>query len=68
MKIRYDRDADVLILILKDVPPVDSVEERGGIIVSYASDNEPISVEFLNASARRWISPGDISIPIQIGA
>ena len=67
MKIRYDRDADVLLLILKDDPPVDSIEEPGGIIVSYGQNDEPLSVEFLNASARKWIAPGEVSIPIQMG-
>jgi uncharacterized protein YuzE len=65
MKIRYDREADVLLLILKDAPPVDSIEDPGGIIVSYGENNEPLSVEFLNASARKWIVPGETSIPIQ---
>lgn len=30
MKIRYDPEADVLLLALRDDPPVDAVEEPGG--------------------------------------
>lgn len=30
MKIRYDSEADVLLLILRDDPPVDAIEEPGG--------------------------------------
>lgn len=30
MKIRYDPDADVLMLVLRNNPPVDAIEEPGG--------------------------------------
>ena len=64
MQIRYDSEADVLLLILRDDSPVDAVEEPGGIIVSYGEDGEPVSVEFLNAATRRLILPGEVSVPI----
>ena len=65
MQIRYKADADVLLVVLRDDPPVDAVEEPGGVIVSYGEDGEPVSVEFLNASARRLILPGEVSVKIQ---
>jgi uncharacterized protein YuzE len=65
MNIRYDPDADVLCLLLRGDPPVDAVEEPGGVIVSYGENGEPVSVEFLNASARRLILPGEVSVTIQ---
>ncbi len=64
MQIRYSADADVLLVVLRDDPPADAVEEPGGVIVSYGEDGEPVSVEFLNASARRLILPGEVSVPI----
>ncbi len=65
MRLRYDPNADVLLLILKDDPPADAVEEPGGVIVSYGEDGQPVSVEFLNASARQLIHPGRESIALQ---
>lgn len=65
MQIRYSADADVLLVVLRDEPPADAVEEPGGVIVSYGEDGEPVSVEFLNASARRLILPGEVSVTIQ---
>lgn len=65
MRIRYDPEADVLLLKLRDDPPTDSVEEPGGVIVSYGEDREPVSVEFLNASARRLVLPNEVSVTIQ---
>jgi len=64
MRMRYDPEADVLLLILREEPPEDAVEEPGGVIVSYGEDGEPVSVEFLNASARRLIHPGEASVTI----
>jgi len=65
MRIRYDPEADVLLLILRDDPPVDAVEEPGGVIVSYGEDGEPVSVEFLGASTRQLIQPGEVSVTLQ---
>jgi hypothetical protein len=33
--VRYDRDADVLLVKLRDEPPTGAVEEDGGVIISY---------------------------------
>ena len=56
-----------MLLILHDDPPVDAVEEPGGVIVinSYREDGEPVSVEFLNASARQLVQPGEVSVTLQ---
>jgi uncharacterized protein YuzE len=64
MQIRYNAAADVLLVLLREEPPADAVEEPGGVIVSYGEDGEPVSVEFLNASARRLILPGEVSVTI----
>ena len=65
MRIKYDTEADILLFTLRDDPPVDAIEERGGVIVSYGEDGEPVSVEFLNASVRRLIRSGEVSVTQQ---
>lgn len=65
MRIRYDPAADVLLLVLRDGPPVDAIEEPGGVIVSYGEDGEPVSVEFLNASVRGLARFGEVSVTLQ---
>lgn len=65
MKIRYDKEADVLLLILRDDPPVDAIEEPGGVIVSYGEDGEPVCVEFLNASVRKLVRSGEVSVTLR---
>jgi len=66
MRIRYDSEADILLFVLRDLPPVDAVEEAGGVIISYGEDGEAVSVEFLHASVRHlMIRTGEISVTLQ---
>jgi uncharacterized protein YuzE len=65
VKIKYEPDSDVLIVILREDPPVDAIEEPGGVIVSYGADKEPVSVELLNASLRKLIQPDEVSVTFQ---
>jgi uncharacterized protein YuzE len=65
MRIKYDPDADILIFILRDMPPVDAIEEPGGVIVSYGEDGDPVSVEFMNASSRDLIHEDGVSVTLQ---
>ncbi len=65
MKIRYDSEADVLMMIIRNEPPVDAIEEDGGVIVSYGEDGQPVSVEFLNASVRQLINPDEVSVVLE---
>ena len=65
MRIEYDSEADVLTLVLRAVPPVDAIEEPGGLVISYGDDHEPVSVEFLGASRRGYWEPGQQSIPLE---
>ncbi len=65
MRIKYDSEADVLIFILRNDPPVDAVEEPGGVIISYGEDKAPVSVELLQVSARHLVTPGEVSITLQ---
>ena len=64
MKVKYDHEADILIFELQDNPPVNAVSEPGGMIVSYDEHDEPISIEFLNASKRQLIDPQNLNLAI----
>jgi len=57
--LRYDKDADVLLVKLRDDPPVDAVEEEGGILISYDESGRPVAVEFLNASKHGLVQSQD---------
>lgn len=64
MKVKYDQDADVIIFFLRDDPPVDAIEEAGGVIVSYGKDGEPVTVEFMNASLHNLVTANELSITL----
>lgn len=64
MKVKYDSDADILIFVLREDPPANAISEPGGVIVSYDESNEPVSIEFLNASKRQLFNPEETNITI----
>ena len=64
MKVKYDRDADILIFALREAPPINAISEPGGIIVSYGEDDQPVSIEFLNASKRQLFNPEEMNLTI----
>jgi uncharacterized protein YuzE len=68
MHIRYEAEADVLLLLLRDAAPVDAIEEPGGVIVSYGDDGQPVSVEFLNASHRDLVPAGELTVTMRSSA
>ncbi|MBX3165364.1 MAG: DUF2283 domain-containing protein [Bacteroidetes bacterium] len=50
MKVKYDKEADVLYIQLSDAPIAESDEDRKGIILDYANDGKIVAIEILNAS------------------
>lgn len=49
MRYEYDRETDVLTIILSDSPP-DHGEQAENIIAHYAEDGKPVEIEILDAS------------------
>ncbi|MGB3139120.1 MAG: DUF2283 domain-containing protein [Nodosilinea sp.] len=64
MKVKYDTEADVLIFIMKDAPPYNAISEPGGVIVSYDENENPVSIEFLNASKRQLFNPSETVLQV----
>ncbi len=66
MKVKYDAEADILIFILGDGFPVNAISEPGGVIVSYDESDQPLSIEFLNASQRQLLNPQELKLTVDI--
>jgi uncharacterized protein YuzE len=64
MNLKYDPEADILIFILREGFPANAIAEPGGIIVSYDETEEPLSIEFLNASKRYLFNPQNLQLTI----
>ncbi|MCL2027979.1 MAG: DUF2283 domain-containing protein [Bacteroidales bacterium] len=50
MKVKYDKNVDILYLSFNDEKIFESDEEKKGIILDYAENGKIVGVEVLNAS------------------
>jgi len=50
MKVKYDKEQDILCLSLSDEAVFESDEEKKGLILDYSSDGRIVGIELLNAS------------------
>ncbi|MDX2217098.1 MAG: DUF2283 domain-containing protein [Oculatellaceae cyanobacterium bins.114] len=64
MNVKYDAEADILIFIFRNTFPVNAISEPGGVIISYDEADEPVSIEFLNASKRQLVNPQNLNLTI----
>ena len=64
MKVKYDAEADILMFMMRDEFPANAISEPGGVIVSYDENDEPVSIEILNASKRKLFNPQDLMLTI----
>ncbi len=52
MKVKYDKEVDVVYIKLTDLPVSESDEDKPGIILDYAKDGSIVGIEILNASKK----------------
>jgi uncharacterized protein YuzE len=52
VKIRYDKEADIIYIQFSDSRIAESDEEKPGIILDYDSDGGIVGIEVLNASTK----------------
>ena len=52
MKVKYDKEVDILYIKLSDKPIKESDEDKPGIILDYAEDGSIVGLEILNASVK----------------
>lgn len=50
MKVHYDKDEDILMIVLSNKKIDDSYETKEGNIVSVAEDREPVMIDIFKAS------------------
>ena len=62
MKIKYSRDADVLIIKLREGKPSDSRDIAEGIIVHLTARGQPLEIEILDAS--KVVQKKDIEVSL----
>ena len=63
MKLKYDREVDILCIKLNDAPVEESDEDHPGVVLDYASDGSIVGIEIMNAS-KRAIQPTKVELEI----
>lgn len=59
MKVKYDKEVDVLYIRFSDKPVKESDEDKPGVVLDYASDGSVVSIEILDAS-KKFPNPGKV--------
>ncbi len=50
MKVKYDKETDILYIRLSDIAIDESDEDKDGIILDYSANGQLVGIEVLNAS------------------
>lgn len=50
MKVKYDKETDILYIRLSDLAIAESDEEKKGVILDYTADGTLVGIEILEAS------------------
>ena len=63
MKVIYDRETDIMTVILGDAPVAESDEDKPGVILDYDTSGNLVSLEILDTS-RRIKTPSQIEYQV----
>ena len=64
MKIKYSKEADILLIELRDGTPVDSIDLKEGVILHLDSKGLPLEIELLDASKFATMDEISFSTPM----
>ena len=65
MKIRYSKEADILLIELRDGTPVDSIDLKEGVILHLDNQGLPLEIEILDASKIAMLDEISVMTPIE---
>ena len=58
MKIRYDKETDIVYISFSSLKIYESDQEKPGIILDYSADGQIVGIEVLNASSKMEMENG----------
>ncbi|MBI5193622.1 MAG: DUF2283 domain-containing protein [Nitrospirae bacterium] len=64
MKIKYSKEADILLIELRDGTPVDSIDIKEGIILHLDGEGVPLEIEILDASKLATLKEISVMTPM----
>ena len=66
MRIKYSKEADVLMIELRDGSPVDSIDLKEGVILHLDGQGLPLEIEILDASKIAMLEEISVTMPVEV--
>jgi len=66
MKVKYDREVDILYISFSDEIVFESDEGKKGVILDYSADGRIVGIELLNAS-KQTVNPAKVEYEFALG-
>ena len=66
MKIKYSKEADILMIELRDGSPVDSIDLKEGVILHLDGQGLPLEIEILDASKIAMLEEISVTMPVEV--
>ena len=67
MKIKYSKEADILLIELRDGTPADSIDIKEGVILHLDDEGSPLEIEILDVSKIVMLKEINVVTPIEVG-
>jgi uncharacterized protein YuzE len=65
MKIKYSKEADILLIELRDGTPMDSIDLKEGVILHLDDKDLPLEIEILDASKIATLEDISVMSPLE---
>lgn len=65
MKIKYSKEADILLIELRDGTPMDSIDLKEGVILHLDDKGLPLEIEILDASKIATLEDISVMSPLE---
>jgi uncharacterized protein YuzE len=65
MKIKYSKEADILLIELRDGTPKDSIDLKEGVILHLDNEGLPLEIEILDASKLAMLKEISVVTPVE---
>ena len=65
MKIKYSKEADILLIELRDGTPIDSIDLKEGVILHLDNEGLPLEIEILDASKIAMLKEISVMTPME---
>ena len=65
MKIKYSKEADILLIELRDGTPGDSIDLKEGVILHLDTEGLPLEIEILDASKLAMLKEISVVNPVE---